>query len=474
MFITYSGPSNKKNTSTRRAINAFVAAKASAGRRKKRGGEPEHGQRNGTLQWLQVPSCHTLQESTIDENNQSHKDDPQTQRNTATGAMVISRPVGAGRFYPFGEFASKGPLTARSLSHYFDILLPHDAKALGLGEAGTRSYGSGLLSWVTKHSLILHGLSAFTLCSLESLDVTGNTSRAIMYHRNQVLLDLHRRLSQHQVDDVLIQGIALLIPVDDYLGHYEFGTVHLNGMREVVKLRGGLDAVGSSNENAFGKNLRMSTLVTLSMVEFQVQTATTNGTTLRPEGEMLYSLPVLGEAAQGLPPGFRELADYGYLSEEAIRILRDFSQWLTRCKESESAVLRTWRYFTSVNLNNLEKCICVTLACLADDLSAMGNHPAALIFRKPQQRAEVLAAVSELWNDPLLIQCVIWMCTVVVTPQNRQIISREKQLQLLRSDFSMIHLVKLIGNRPGLWHWLDSLGQRTKRFVVPTLGQPIS
>lgn len=263
-------------------------------------------------------------------------------------------------------------------------------------------------------------------------------------------MDLHSRLSQQQVDDVLIQGIALLIPVDDYLGHYEFGTVHLNGMREVVKLRGGLDAVGSSNENAFGKNLRMSTLVTLSMVEFQVQTATTNGTTLLAEGEMLYSLPVLGEAAQGLPPGFRELADYGYLSEEAIRILRDFSQWLTTCKESESPVLRTWRYFTSVNLNNLEKCICVTLACLADDLSAMGNHPAALIFRKPQQRAQVLAAVSELWNDPLLIECLIWMCTVVVTPRNRQIISREKQLQLLRrsvqqrysgSNWSDIHQI---------------------------------
>ncbi|RHZ49500.1 uncharacterized protein CDV56_104316 [Aspergillus thermomutatus] len=336
------------------------------------------------------------------------------------------------RFYPFDGFASKGPLTARALSYYFDVLLPHDAKALGLDEVGTGSYGRGLLSWASKHDLILHGLSAFTLCSLECQDPTGNISRAIMFHRNKVLLDLHNRLSQQQVDDVLIQGMALLIPVDDYLGHYEFGPVHLNGMREVVKLRGGFDAVGSSDENAFGRNLRMSMLVTMSLVEFHVQTTITNAPTTLANGVFPHPLPVWGETALDLPPGFRDLARCGYLSDETIGIVRDFSHWLARNKESEPTARQTWRCSMSRNLNNLEKCISVTLACLADDLSAMGTHPAALIFRKPQRRAEVLAAVTEVWNDFLLIECVIWMCTVVATPRNRQIICREKQRQLLR------------------------------------------
>jgi hypothetical protein len=251
-------------------------------------------------------------------------------------------------------------------------------------------------------------------------------------HQNKVLLDLHSRLARQQADDVLIQGMALLIRVDDYLGHYEFGPVHLNGMREVVKLRGGFDAVESPDENAFGRNLRMSLLVTQSMVEFHVQTTITNGPSSIGTGELAYLLPVREETALDLLPGFRDLARNGYLSEEAIGIVGDFSHWLTRIKESDPTTRQTWRCSISKNLNNLEKCICVTLACLADDLSAMGTRPAALIFRKPQRRAEVLAAVAEVWNDPSLIDCVICMCTVVATPQNRQIISREKQRQLLR------------------------------------------
>ncbi|KAF7122632.1 hypothetical protein CNMCM5793_000657 [Aspergillus hiratsukae] len=434
MFIPYRGPSKNKDTNARRAINAFVAVEASSRRRKRRGGEVEHRGRQGTLQWLQIPGCHVSKKATIDERKDYREDNRQERRGPSTHGVVVSRPVGAGRFYPFDGFVSKGPLTARALSYYFDILLPHDAKALGLGEVGTRSFGRGLLSWASKHDLILHGLSAFTLCSLECQDVTGNTSRAIMFHRNKVLLDLHIRLSRQGVDDVLIQGMALLIPIDDYLGHYEFGPVHLKGMREVVKLRGGFDAVGSSDENAFGRNLRMSTLVTSSLAEFHVQTTIRNDPTPLANGEFPHPLPVWEETALDLPPGFRDLARCGYLSEETIGIVRDFSDWLIRSKESKPTARQTWRCSMSRDLNNLEKCICVTLACLADDLSAMGTHPAALIFRKPQRRAEVLAAVAEVWNDPLLIKCVIWMCTVIATPQNPQIISRDKQRQLLRKS----------------------------------------
>ncbi|KAF7166136.1 hypothetical protein CNMCM5623_010013 [Aspergillus felis] len=459
MFIPYRGPSKKKDTNTRRAINAFVATEASTRRRKQRGEEPEHPGRQGTLQWLQIPGRPDPKEPTIGERNESQEDDGQAQRKPSTQAIVVSTPVGAGKFYPFRGFASKGPLTARALSYYFDILLLHDAKALGLGDVGTRSFGRGLLSWASKHDLILHGLSAFTLCSLECQDVTGNSSRAIMFHRNKVLLDLHNRLSRQQVDDVLIQGMALLLPVDDYLGHYEFGPVHLNGMREVVKLCGGFDAVGNSDETAFGRNLRMSLLVTQSMVEFHVHTAIINSPNALAYGELAYPLPVSGEAAQDLPPGFRDLARYRYLSEEAIGIVRDFSYWLTRSKESEPTVRQTWRCTMSCDLNNLEKCICVTLACLADDLSAMGTHPAALIFRKPQRRAEALGAVAEVWNDPLLIECVIWMCTVVATPQNRQIISREKQRQLLRRS---------IQQRYSVTNWNDIRQILQRFFYDPT------
>ncbi|RHZ70733.1 hypothetical protein CDV55_107601 [Aspergillus turcosus] len=420
MFIPYRGPSKTKDTNTRRAINAFVATEASSRRRKRRGDKVERGERQGTLHWLQIPGCHASKEPTIDERKDYREDNRQEGGGPSTQAMVVSRPVAAGRFYPFDGFASKGPLTARALSIRLYPIRVVKAPALISIQISTSSFHT------TQRLLDLE--------NMQSQDVTGNTSRAIMFHRNKVLLDLHSRLSQQQVDDVLIQGMALLIPVDDYLGHYEFGPVHLNGMRQVVKLRGGFDAVGSSDENAFGRNLRMSTLVITSLVEFHVQTAIRNDPTPLANGEFPHPPPVWEETALDLPPGFRDLTRRGYLSEEAIGIVRDFSHWLTTSRESEPTARQTWRCSMSRNLNNLEKCISVTLACLADDLRAMGTHPAALIFRKPQQRAEVLAAVTEVWNDPRLVECVIWMCTVVVTPQNRQIVCREKQRQLLRKS----------------------------------------
>ncbi|GIK02948.1 hypothetical protein Aspvir_007013 [Aspergillus viridinutans] len=376
MFIPYRGPSKKKDTNTRRAINAFVATEASTRRRKQRGEEPEHRGRQVTLQWLQIPNRPDSQEPIIDERDESREDDRKAQRKPWTQAMVVSTPVGAGKFYPFGGFSSKGPLTARALSYYFDILLPHDANALGLGEVARDHSAADSSIWNVR---MLPATPVVSSCTIGTRSCWIYTAAC----------------PGSKVDDVLLQGMALLIWVDDYLGHYEFGPVHLNGVREVVKLHGGFDAVGSSDENSFGRSLRMSLLVIQSMVEFHVQTAIINGPTLLANWELGYPLPVSGDAAQDLP-GFRDLARHRYLSEEAIGIVRDFSHWLTRSQESESTVRQTWRCSMSCDLNNLEKCICVTLACLADDLSAMGTHPAALIFRKPQRGAEVSAAIAEV------------------------------------------------------------------------------
>jgi hypothetical protein len=124
MFIPYRGPLKKKDTNTRRAINAFVATEASTRRRRQRGEKPEHRGRQGTLQWLQIADRPDSKESTIDERNQSQEDDGQAQRTPSTQAIVVSKPVGAGKFYPFRGFASNGPLTARSLS-YCEYLIPH-------------------------------------------------------------------------------------------------------------------------------------------------------------------------------------------------------------------------------------------------------------------------------------------------------------------------------------------------------------
>ncbi|EAW10829.1 uncharacterized protein ACLA_053030 [Aspergillus clavatus NRRL 1] len=425
MFIPYRGPSKTKDQNTRRAINAFVAADANS-RRRRRNEDAKSKPSSGTLQWLQIPHPKSDPQHPPGEGDGAGRGDRQAQ------SLAMARPIGGSRFYPLEGFVSKGPMTGRALSYYFDILLPHDARALGLGDAGTRSYGNGLLAWASKHNLILHGLSAFTLCSLDSQDSTGRTSRAITYHRNVLLKELHERLSRRQVDDVLIQAITLLIPVDDYLGHAEYGPVHLKGLNDVVQLRGGFGAIGTSDEAAFGSNLRMSVQVTMSLVEFHLQTnMNQESDTIVGPVSAPSSPSELQIKASGLPPGFRDLIDQGCISDQMIDVLYSFMDWSIKGREIDPSARGTWRCSTARDLNNLEKCIVVTLACLADDISAMGTHPATIIFRKPKQRAAMLARVAEVWDNPLFVDCVIWMCTVVSTPRNRDILCREAQRRLL-------------------------------------------
>ncbi|KAI9038125.1 uncharacterized protein KD926_011259 [Aspergillus affinis] len=184
-----------------------------------RKGPPDPNKMTGILQWVQVPGSGDPQEPS----DETRRDRRRSRTDNSSRLPSVRKPLGAGKFYPIEGIGSKGPFTLHALSHYFDILLPHDANALGLGGAAKNTYSSGLLSWASQYDIILHGLSAFTLCSVESQDATGATSDAILYHRNRLLGDLHERLSRRQVDDVLIQAICLLIPVDDYLGYVEYG-----------------------------------------------------------------------------------------------------------------------------------------------------------------------------------------------------------------------------------------------------------
>ncbi|KAH8432900.1 uncharacterized protein LDX57_010531 [Aspergillus melleus] len=430
MFIPYTGPSSKKDANMRRAVNAFVAADAGKKRRQRKG---VSGPRTmtGTLQWVQVPGSGDPQEPS----DETRRDRRRSRIDNSSRLLSVGRPLGAGRFYPIEDVGSKGPFTLHALSHYFDILLPHDAKALGLGHAEKNTYSSGLLSWASQYDIILHALSAFTLCSVESQDATGATSRAIMYHRSRLLGDLHERLSRRQVDDVLIQAICLLIPVDDYLGYVEYGPVHLKGLQDVVQIRGGFDQVGSSDADAFGKNLRMSMLVVTSMVEFHLQTNISD----QPLQTLVLAEIALQQSGlqariSNLTNGFQKLLFSGYVSGEIFDIYESYTLWSSKVKDIDASMRETWRYSSSRELNNLEKCIIVTFACLADDISAMGTHPAALIFRKPKQRAQILATVTDLWKIPALIDCMIWMCTVISTPRNKLLFCREAQSQLLKKS----------------------------------------
>ncbi|KAJ0419639.1 hypothetical protein BJY00DRAFT_285655 [Aspergillus carlsbadensis] len=433
MFVHYDGPSNKRSPKTQRAVNAFKAARAAY---------RSHGTRDparGAFQWMHIPEDESTGEKDASSQlNPAQLSESQAQSlvGAAAAAPLTKHLLGSQKFYPILGKRSQGPMITAALSHYFDILLPHDANALGLGETRKTAFGAGLLHMSAYNDGVLHGLAAFALCSMDTVGKTDEIYRAILHHRQKVLGGVHRQLEQNQVDDALIQAICLLIPIDDYLGYVEYGPVHQKGMSEIVRVRGGFDKVGGSDVVAYGENLQRSILTVMSLIEFHIRTRITSESSLA-----LRSLPTLTHLPidtqrqiSALPPGLQDLFREGILSLPVLPILNSFQAWRTQVKDIADPDRDSWRSPIPPDLNNIENCLVVTLVCLADDTSSMGLHPAAPIFRKANQRTEALTGVPELWCEPALVNCVIWMATVTSIPRNSQIIDPGIQKEILKKS----------------------------------------
>lgn len=111
MFIAYTGPSSKTDASTRRAVNAFVAADAGKKRRQRKG-QLTSRKMTGTLQWVQVPDRDPLEPP-----DETRRDRHRPRTDSAGRSLSIDKPLGGGRFYPIEGIGSKGPLTLHALSH---------------------------------------------------------------------------------------------------------------------------------------------------------------------------------------------------------------------------------------------------------------------------------------------------------------------------------------------------------------------
>jgi hypothetical protein len=197
-----------------------------------------------------------------------------------------------------------------------------------------------------------------------------------------------------------------------------------------------------------GPNLQTSLLVSKSLLLSHMQTS------IKPES-MRASRPPPNAGfldtcvTLNLPPGLLTLIHTGYLSHASVEILLSFSSWLSTHRSTDPSLTPVWRYSSSGPLCAVEKCLFTALLCLADDLSGMGLHPAAMIFRQPRKRAEMLLAVHELWTHRALADCLVWLVMVITTPRNPGITPFSGQREL----FSRIVL-----SRPDLTCWADVEG----------------
>jgi hypothetical protein len=410
--------------------------------------------------------------------------------------LPLSKIVGASSYYPFVPTSEKPPdswaachrcssLRCRDHDSLADLaadlnnLIWHDNGTLGLDLRKGHERTAAMTRWALSYDLIFHALVAWTLCCLpESQDSKNFVGQRLLYHRGQTLKKLHEQLSKGVVDDVLIQGVGLLIPIDDHLGYTDFTQAHLNGIERMIQRRGGLDKVGSS-EPSIGLQLAM--MVSISTTKLSINTAPAAHSRPRsidsvgtpslsyPIGPAL--APSLASEVSRLPSGFANLVSKGTLSLEMIAILAEFETWLANLDRlpDDGPEPMAYRFAVPSGLTDLEKHICTALICLTDDLTSMGTFYAALVFRKPLKRTKMLLEdLPNLWysHGSNHQDVLVWLATVIATPRRPDLAPAEmrqalyEQLMLRNTCLSSWKNVQQILGRfffPNrrAWAWME-------------------
>ncbi|KPI42687.1 uncharacterized protein AB675_2049 [Cyphellophora attinorum] len=394
--------------------------------------------------------------------------------------LPLAKSMGASSYYPCVPTSEKPPDAWAACHRYLNDLIWHDNGTLGLDIRKGHERTAAMTRWALSYDLIFHALVAWTLCCLpESQDSKTFVGQRLLYHRGQTLKKLHEQLSKGVVDDVLIQGVGLLIPIDDHLGYTDFTQAHLNGIERMIQRRGGLDKVGSS-EPSIGLQLAM--MVSISTTKLSINTApATHSRSLPMDSADTSSLsypigpalaPSLAFEVSRLPSGFANLVSKGLLSLEMIAILAEFETWLATLNRlpDDGPEPMAYRFAVPSGLTDLEKHICTALICLTDDLTSMGTFYAALVFRKPLKRTKMLFEdLPNLWfshgNDHEDV--LVWLATVITTPRRPDLAPTEmrktfyEQLILRNTRLrSWNNVEQILGRffypKRRAWAWMES------------------
>ncbi|KAL3496546.1 hypothetical protein BJX62DRAFT_232215 [Aspergillus germanicus] len=437
MFIPYHSPSEDRRK-WRRVINSFTAEKAAERRPVK---TPEV-YRGSFAEWTDTEHNNGQRKS------QSLARNVRLQTKRPAARQKVFRMAGIGRRPP-------EPVGSWALSYYFDVICPHDSRVFGHNPASAKSYISALHSWSANYEITRHALVAFALCSLSLRHRSGEIHAATVFYRKRLLDDIHRMLATNTIDDVLVHALSLLIPIDDYLGMDNYSKTHVAGFRAVIQARGGFDQVGQSVP-AMREAVVALALIAQSLLVYYEDTLPKDSLDhFARSGGSFDTLPGR-QTPSDLPRGFTDLIHRGYFSPTTIGILQSFSAWHNTYLYHNTHETPTWFSSTSIrsNFTHLEKCIFISLRCLADDMSAMALHPASQIHRQPGNRAEMLLSLAYSGPglrtaDCVLTGCYMWLSFVLCAPVSSGVAVDDMQEEVFRAL-----LLPIVVERR-LWDWED-------------------
>jgi hypothetical protein len=352
-------------------------------------------------------------------------------------------------------------------------MLPSDGIVLGLSKQQTLLYGRTLLPRAYQDELFLTSLALYRLSALPLAKDTESGPRQIIDRMRVRFLGLvNQRLLWGNVDDVLIHSICCAIPVDSHLGLLEYAMAHLRGLETLIKLRGGLDEVGSTYDS-LDWVLREVVLHVMATTKLSVRRSIQiqHWASNPDDWTGRTSSPTLGCTA-AMPHGFQALIECGSISSDMIVVISDFQTWLIGSCAGTAAMSPAWRRRIPDTLTDLERTLFLALICLADDLTRLGDHPGADIWRKGRQRAIEVLEAEHLWKDSRNADCMLWVATVVSLPDTQVPLDIWDRLQdrilRSRSDIATVEDITHVLRRffapvPRLTVWLKYWHARLSR-----------
>lgn len=274
------------------------------------------------------------------------------------------------------------------------------------------------ISWTNQHKIMWSLLAIYRLCLLRDAEVPGTNTRLLIEQlRSKVLVQINERLAAKAVGDVLILAVSYLIIIDDFLGYIQYGMLHLQGLETMIEMRGGYAAVMRSVTADLHRKIMHGFIgKALDAMKLNSRFALVTDQPI-----VRYPQPYIGsqldEAVSKLPVGFQRLAEQRYLSNQTIEVLLEYRQAIADpAHYSNVEILKLWRNSAPVSMNNLEKSIFIAMECLAADLSYGVYQTSMPIWRKTRQRALKVLSLSTLWEVPEIIDCTVWIGSVIMTP----------------------------------------------------------
>lgn len=231
--------------------------------------------------------------------------------------------------------------------------------------------------------------------------------------RSRFLDGVNRRLGNRQIDNVLIQIILIAIDIDISLGYTDFMAAHLRALEVTLALRQRhtySDIYSTALDNA----LSISSLLTIFQASLSIDFNVSPGSSPYTTSSFFDEVH---KPNSSLPQGIESLAAAGFLSIDLLNTLTFFADHEREMTPAAASEFRLRCCTTGNSLTSLELSILIALSSVLDDLTATGDHIAVMSWTEPYKPVISLLDQTELWENQLLNDLLVWFVTALTTPK---------------------------------------------------------